>query len=152
MVRPLADKLDLSKDPPPSIPPHFTLNHGLACTIEAMYANRRDEARMRQTYYLIGLTDCMINQVNPVLRTDVLRDMYKKIFAMKADLNIHWHGSLDQVLLPIDVRFYNEAAYRSTIRRAATLKALYRTIREGTDAMFDILSDEYVFFCPSSGG
>jgi len=49
----------------------------------------------------------MINQVNPVLRTDVLRDMYKKIFAMKADLNIHWHGSLDQVLLPIDVRFYN---------------------------------------------
>lgn len=152
MARTMAEKLDPFQDPLPSIPPHFTLNHGLECTIQAMYANRRDETRMRQTYYLIGLTDCMINQVNPILRTDVLRAMYKKVFAMKADFNIHWHGSLDQVLLPIDIRFYDETAYRSMIRSAETLKALYRTIREGTDAMFDILSHEYVFFCPSIGG
>jgi len=152
MARPLADQLSPFEDPIPSVPPHFTLNHGLACTIQAMYANRRDETRMRQTYYLVGLTDCMINQVNPILRTDVLRAMYKKVFAMKADFNIHWHGTLEQVLLPIDARFYDEAAYRSMIRQAATLQTLYRAIREGTDAMFDILSREYVFFCPSIGG
>jgi hypothetical protein len=152
MLRPLAEKLDPSGEPVASIPPHFSLNHGLASTIQAIYANRRDEDKMRQTYYLVGLTDCMINQVNPVLRTDILRAMYKKVFAMKADFNIHWHGSLDQVLLPIDSRFYDEGAYRSTIRRAATLKALYRTIREGTDEMFDILSHEYIFFYPSVGG
>ncbi|MDQ1336056.1 MAG: hypothetical protein QG552_3006 [Thermodesulfobacteriota bacterium] len=152
MLRPLAEKLDPSGEPAASIPPHFTLNRGVACTIQAMYAIRRDEMRMRQTYYLVGLTDCMINQVNPVLRTDILRAMYKKVFAMKADFNIHWHGSLDQVLLPIDSRFYDDAAYRSTIRSAATLKALYRTIRDGTDEMFDILSLEYIFFCPWLGG
>jgi hypothetical protein len=152
MLRPLAEELDPSREPIASLPPHFTLNSGLACTIQAMYANRQDENRMRETYYLVGLTDCMINQVNPVLRTDILRAMYKKVFAMKADFNIHWHGSLDQVLLPIDSRFYNDAAYRSTIRRAASLEALYRTIREGTDEMFDILSLEYVFFCPWVGG
>jgi hypothetical protein len=152
MLRPLAEKLDPSGEPVASIPPYFSLSGGLGSTIQAMYANRRDEDKMRQTYYLVGLTDCMINQVNPVLRTDILRAMYKKVFAMKADFNIHWHGSLDQVLLPIDSRFYDEGAYRSTIRRAATLKALYRTIREGTDEMFDILSHEYIFFYPSVGG
>lgn len=152
MLRPLADKLDLSDQPAASIPPHFPLDRGLASTIQAMYANRRDERRMRETYYLIGLTDCMINQINPVLRTDLLRAVYKKVFAMKADFNIHWHGSLDQVLLPIDSRFYNEGAYRSAIRQAVTLKDLYRTIREGTETMFDILSREYVFLCPSVGG
>ncbi len=152
MARPLAEKLDPAQDPPRSIPPHFTLTHGLASTIQAMYASRRDEIRMRQTYYLVGLTDCMINQVNPVLRTDLLRSMYKKVFAMKADFNIHWHGSMDQVLLPIEPRFYDESAYRSLIRLAPSLKALYRTIREGTDEMFDILAHEYVFFCPSVGG
>jgi hypothetical protein len=152
MLRPLADKLVDSQEPPGSIPPHFSLNRGLASTVHAMYINRLDPHKMRETYYLVGLTDCMINQVNPVLRTDILRAMYKKVFAMKADFNIHWHGSLDQVLLPIDSQFYNEAAYRSAIRSAETLKTLYRAIREGTDKMFDILSHEYIFFCPSVGG
>jgi hypothetical protein len=152
MLRPLAEKLDSSGPPVASVPPYFSLKGGLSSTIQAMYANRRDEDRMRETYYLVGLTDCMINQVNPVLRTDILRAMYKKVFAMKADFNIHWHESLDQVLLPIDSRFYDDAAYRSTIRRAATLEALYRTIREGTDDMFDVLSLEYTFFCPWLGG
>jgi len=117
-----------------------------------MYANRRDKDKMRETYYLVGLTDCMINQVNSVLRTDILRAMYKKVFAMKSDFNIHWHGILDHVLLPIDSQFYNYSVYRSSIRRAKSLKALYRTIREGTDEMFDILSLEYIFFCPWMGG
>jgi len=152
MLRPLAEKLLASDEPMASIPPHFSLDRGLASTIQAMYAIRRDGARMRQAYYLIGLTDCMINQVNPILRTDILRAMYKKVFDMKADFNIHWHGSLDQVLLPIDPSFYNDAAYRATVHRAATLKTLYQAIREGTDEMFDILSREYIFFCPSVGG
>jgi len=71
---------------------------------------------------------------------------------MKADLNIHWHGSLDQILLPIDSQFYDDVAYRASIRSAGTLKELYRAIRRGTDEMFDILSFEYIFFCPWIGG
>ncbi|MBW2204675.1 MAG: hypothetical protein JRF52_11445, partial [Deltaproteobacteria bacterium] len=98
-----------------------------------------------------GLTDCMINQVNPILRTDLLRAMYKKVFAMKEALNIHWHGTLDQVLFPIDYQFYDELAYRSSIREAGTLKELYQAIKRGTDEMFDILSLEYVFYCPWIG-
>jgi len=152
MIRPLAETLDDCREPIGSVPPHFSLDRGLASTIQAMYANRQDETRMRETYYLVGLTDCMINQINPVLRTDVLRAMYKKVFAMKTDFNVHWHGSLDQVLLPIDSRFYDDTAYRSSIQRAPTLESLYRIIREGTAEMFEILSHEYVFFCPWMGG
>ena len=152
MLRPLAESLGHRQEELATIPPHFSLKGGMACTIQAMYANRQEEDKMRETYYLIGLTDCMINQVNPVLRTDLLRAMYKKVFAMKADFNIHWHGTLDQVLLPIDSQFYDEFTYRSSIRSASTLKALYRAIRQGTDEMFDILSLEYIFFCPWMGG
>ena len=107
---------------------------------------------LRIAYSLIGLTDCMINQVNPILRTDLLRAMYKKVFAMKEALNIHWHGTLDQVLFPIDYQFYDDLAYRSSIRNAGSMKELYRAIKRGTDEMFDILSLEYVFYCPWIGG
>ena len=133
------------------IPSHFKLDGGMAYTIRALFAYRENEDLMREIYFLTGLMDCMINQVNPVLRTDVLRDMYKKIFLMKKDLNLHWYGPLDQVFLPIDTHFYNEHSYRASLRNAKTLKSLYRAIRQGTDDMFKILSLNYVLYCPSVG-
>lgn len=135
-----------------SLPPHFSLKGGMAYTIHAIYACRENEQRMREIYYLTGLMDCMINQVNPILRTDLLRDMYKKVFTMKEKLKIHWYGPLNQVLLPLDFQFYSEQEYSALLNRAATLKELYEAIRQGTDEMFDILSLEYAFYCPSSGG
>lgn len=151
MLRPLADQMKTEEGVRASLAPHYVLQGGLTYTIRAMYANRHDENRMREIYYLVGLTDCMINQVNPILRTDLLRALYKEVFALKKKFNIHWHGILDQVLLPIDSQFHNEAAYRVSVHEAETLKGLYRTIREATEEMFDILSLEYVFYSPRLG-
>jgi hypothetical protein len=134
------------------IPSHFSLKGGMFYTIRAMYTCRDNEYRMREIYYLAGLMDCLINQVNSILRTDLLKAMYNKVFEMKRDLNIHWYGPLDQVLLPVESQFYNEFEYRSSLTRACTMKALYRAIRTGTDKMFDILSLEYVFYCPGVEG
>lgn len=132
-----------------NLPSHFTLKGGMAYTMRAMYACRKNEKKMREVYYLIGLMDCMINQVNPILRTDLLRGMYKKVFSMKEELNIHWYGPVDQILLPIDSQYFGEFEYRAHLKNACTMKELYRTIRKGTDEMFDILSFEYVFYRPS---
>jgi hypothetical protein len=133
------------------IPSHYSLKGGMAFTIRALFQYRESEGKMREVYYLAGLVDCMINQVNPVLRTDLLRDLYRKVFSIKERLKVHWHGPLDQVLLPIDFDFHNESEYRSALSRALTMKELYHTIKEGTDEMFDILSLEYVFYCPGPG-
>lgn len=133
------------------LPSHFSLKGGMAFTIRALFIYRENEKKMREVYYLAGLVDCMINQVNPVLRTDLLRDLYRKVFLMKEKLKVHWYGPLDQVLLPIDFQFHNESEYRSSLRNALSMKELYHTIQEGTEEMFDILSFEYVFYCPSAG-
>ena len=134
------------------LPSHFSLKGAMIYTVRAMYANRVYEDRMREIYYLTGLLDCMINQVNPVLRTDLLKAMYKKVFSMKTELNVHWYGPLDQVLLPIESKFFNENEYRTSLKSAQTMKELFRAIRTGTDEMFDIFSMEYVFYCPGAGG
>jgi hypothetical protein len=134
------------------LPPHFSLKGGMIYTVLAMYAHRDNEDRMRQVYYLTGLMDCMINQVNPVLRTDLLKAMYKKVFSMKTELNVHWYWPLDHVLLPVESSFFNEYEYRALLKSAQTMKELYRVIRIGTDEMFDVLSLEYVFYCPGARG
>ena len=152
MLRSQSVKLKQHRENICDLPSHFLLKGGTDSTIRAIYANREDSSRMREIYYLIGLMDCMINQVNPLLRTDLLKALYKRVFAMKEEFNIHWYNSLDNVLLPIDSKFYNEFAYQASLKKACTMKELYRAIRRGTDEMFDILSLEYVFYCPGSGG
>ena len=144
----VAETLEPKPEGLTTLPPHFSLEGGMSFTIRSLYANRKDEIKMREIYYLIGLTDCMINQVHPILRTDLLWAMYKKVFSMKEALKVHWHGNLDQVLLPLDFEFYDDVSYRASLGKAETMKELYTAIREGTDEMFDILSLEYVFFSP----
>ncbi len=134
------------------LPSHFTLRGGMAYTIRAMYMNRNNEGRMRDVYYLAGLIDCMINQVNPLLRTDLIRDLYKKVIALKDELNTNWYGELDQVLFPLDEQYYSAVEYRQALSSAKSMKELYHLIRESTDEMFDILSLEYVFYSPGRGG
>ena len=133
------------------LPSHFIHRGCMAYTIQSIYKYRNDEKKMREVYYLAGLIDCMINQVNPILRTDLIRDMYKKIMALKKVLTVNWYGQLDHVLLPIDGHCYNYREYRETLSRAKTMKELYCFIREGTDKVFDILSKEYVFYTPARG-
>jgi len=160
VLRPLAERLEAQLDDlfgsggecVNNLPPHFTLKGGMEYTVRAVYLYRDLADRAREVYYLIGLMDCMINQVNPVLRTDILRSMYKKVFSMKQELNLYWYGSISQILLPIDSQFFNEFEYRSRLKRAGSLEDIYRVIRSGTDEMFEILAHEYVFYCPCVGG
>ena len=156
MLRPLSIRLEKEREEIykkggtgiRELPPHFTLKNSMANTILALFTYRDHEEKMRDTYYLAGLIDCMINQINPLLRTDLIRDIYKKAMTLKSLLNINWHSSIDHVLFPIDNKFYNELEYRESIQKASTMKELYNSIREGTDEMFDILSLEYVFYAP----
>jgi len=152
MLKSQSAKLESCREKPCDLPPHFPLKRGLAHTIRAMYTYRESERKMREVYYLTGLMDCMINQVSPILRTDILRSMYKKIFEIKAVYRVNWYGPLDQVLLPVDSLFFNNSEYQASLSNARTMKELYLEIRKGTDEMFDILSLEYAFYCPKTGG
>jgi len=55
----------------------------MAYTIRSIFLYRSNEEKMREVYYLAGLVDCMINRVHPLLRTDSISEMYKKIITLK---------------------------------------------------------------------
>ena len=130
----------------------WELTCGRERTILGLFMNRKSEETMRLVYYLAGLVDCMINQVSPLLRTDLLRSLYKEAFALKNTLGIEWSGRLQKVLLPIEQCYYSEAEYRESIQRAGTMKILYRAIENGTSRMFDVVGEKYVFYCSGAGG
>ena len=133
------------------LPPHYVLGGSIAYTIRSIFLYRSNEEKMREVYYLAGLMDCMINRIHPLLRTENIGEMYKKIMTLKTLLSANWYGSLDQVLFPLGVHFYDDGEYRDRLSRATNMKELYHVIREQTDDMFDILSLEYVFYTPGRG-
>jgi len=130
------------------LPPHYVLRGGLGCTIAGLYRHRENEEKMRDVYYLAGLVDCMVNQVNPVLRTGLIHGLYQKVMTLRTILGVNWYGPIDQVLFPLDIQFYNELEYRQVLTETKEMSLLYRVIREATDEMFDILSLEYCFYTP----
>jgi hypothetical protein len=131
------------------LPPHYVLSGGMECTITGLYRHRQNEEKMRDAYYLAGLVECMVNQVNPVLRTGLIHELYQKVMTLRSILGVNWYGPIDHVLFPIDIQFFNEIEYRQVVAEARELSLLYQVIREGTDEMFDILSLEYCFYAPS---
>lgn len=132
-------------------PPGHLLNESLANTIHSLFCYKDNQEDMKEVYYLTGLIDCMINQTNPLLRTDFIREMYKKITTFKEILGVNWYGRMDEVLLPIDKGLFNLYEYRAGLSDAGTMKDLYSLIKRGTEKMFSILASEYVFFVPGDG-
>jgi hypothetical protein len=133
------------------LPPHFVLTGSMAFTIHGLFRYRKNEEKMKEVYYLAALIDCMIHQVTPLLRTAVIKEMYDKITTLKALLGMNWYGCIDQVLLPLDNRFHNDAEYRGSLARASSMKELYSLIKGGAEEVFEILSHEYTFYTPGKG-
>lgn len=132
--------------------PHgYSLKDSLADTIHSLYRYKDNPKDMKEVYYLTGLTDCLINQPNPLLRTDLIREMYSKIKTFKEILGVNWYGKMDKVLLPVDEDLFDLEKYRKGLLSAGSMKDLYSLIRLGTEEMFDILASEYVFFVPGDG-
>lgn len=132
-------------------PPGHILRESLANTIHSVFCYKGNPKDMKEVYYLTGLIDCMINQTSPLLRTDFIGEMYKKIKTFKEILGVNWYGKMDEVLLPIDKSLFNLKEYRAGISNAEDMKSLYSSIKYGTEKMFSILASEYVFFVPGEG-
>lgn len=133
-------------------PPHFVLDKGMEVTITGLFTYRHQPELMKEVYLLAGMVDLLINKVSPILRTDLIRGVYNKVFELKNRLNIFWSGPIQQVLLPIEPALFNEEGYRVSLITAKNLKELYELVRQANEEMFLILCKEYVFYCPNPKG
>ncbi len=132
------------------LPNHFTLDGGAHYTIQGLIRHRKDEGLMRRVYRLAGLMECVTNVSSPILRTDLLRRVYKSILDEREALGVIWRGSVNHFLLPLHPDFHNPNLFHHNLSRAESLKALLQAIEDETNAQFDVLSYYYVFYLPDT--
>ncbi len=134
------------------VPPHFVLDKGMDITIAALFRHRNLLDTMKEIYLLATMMDLLINKVSPLLRTDLIRSIYHKVFEQKEKLGVYWTGPVHNVLLPLEPSFWDENEYRQAISKARTLKELYTVLTQASEEMFLILAKEYTFYCPNVRG
>jgi hypothetical protein len=130
------------------VPEHFSLVGGCDYTVMGLYRWRESEENAREFYRLAGLMECVVNSTSPLLRTDLLRSLYKTIVELRQSLNFSWKGDSRQFLLPSHPHFYRRSHFFDQVLGADTLKALYAVVERETTVQFDLLAAEYVFYLP----
>jgi hypothetical protein len=132
------------------VPNHFKLDSGYHYTVMGLFRHRDDEATMRRVYYLAGLMECVTNASSPILRTDLLRRVYKSILEERERLGVMWRGNAAHFLLPLHTEYYNANLFYHHIVSAESLKDLYQKLQSEIDTQFDILAQHYVFYLPGT--
>jgi hypothetical protein len=130
------------------VPEHFSLVGGCDYTVMGLFRWRESEEDAREFYRLAGLMECVVNSTSPLLRTDLLRSLYKTIMELRQNLNFSWRGDSNQFLLPFHTHFYRRSRFFDQILEADTLKDLYDKVKLETTVQFDLLKTEYVFYLP----
>ena len=132
------------------VPNHFALTGGYYYTIRGIFEYRNDESSALELYYLAGLMECVVNSTAPILRTDLLRSVYKKILSLRNSLNIRWQGNINHFLLPLHPDFYSPSLFISKLNTCETLNDLYKTIKIETQKQYNIAKEMYVFYLPKN--
>ncbi len=130
------------------VPSHFALTDGYFYTIRGIFDYRNDETMALDVYHLAGLMECVVNSTAPILRTDLLRSVYKKILTLRERLRVKWQGNVNHFLLPIHPDFYNPDLFLNKVNLCETLNDLYKTIKIETRKQYDIIKSTYVFYLP----
>jgi hypothetical protein len=113
-----------------------------------LYRLREREDRARDLYRLAGLMECVVNGSSPLLRTDLLRSVYKTIMDLRRDLDFSWRGDSNEFLLPLHPHLYHRSHFFAKLNQADTLKAFYDVVKRETEVQFDFLAADYVFYLP----
>jgi hypothetical protein len=130
------------------VPESFSLVGGSHYTVMGLYRLRQQEKQARELYRLAGLMECVVNSSSPLLRTDLLRGVYKTIMTLRQDLDFSWKGDSSQFLLPLHPHLYQRSHFFAQLNQAGTIKALYDAVIRETGIQFDLLEAEYVFYLP----
>ncbi len=141
---------DSQSDPIVKVANHIRLDDGCHFTVQGLFRHRRDEDRMRRVYRLAGLMECVTSVSSPVLRTDLLRHVYRTILDERAALAVAWRGNVTHYLLPLYCQHYNRDLFFHRVRTAESLKAFYSVIADETEEQFRVLSRDYVIYVPTA--
>jgi hypothetical protein len=130
------------------LPLGVPLEAGQVNTVRGVFRHRLDEENMRRVMFLAGLMEAMINHPCPILRTDLIRNVYSRLETLSAELGVVWRGHSERFLPTLPPQLYHPNRLPGLLVGVNNLQVFYDTIRAETDDQFDLVAGHYVFYVP----
>lgn len=142
------DALASGTDPSAQMPSHFALDGGLHETAHALLRHRGNESKLIDVTYLSLLMETLVNTPCAILRTDLIRRVYREVDALSAALTLRWRGRAGHFMLPLNQDARDPGGFERTVAPIAELKALFNTLRDIAATRLDTLKKGYVIYFP----
>ena len=130
------------------LPAHIAVTGGAGVTLRHLFKRRSDAEAMRQVYFLAALMETIINLACPILRTDLIRNVYQRIHDLSAEYGVQWHGHSSSFLLALPPNVYPPNLMSQALAEVENLQVFYDTIRREADAQFDLIARHFIFYVP----
>lgn len=132
------------------VPEGHKLTGGMLDTALGLFRHRSSPEDLKRVYRLAGLMECLIHASAPILRTALIRDVFKKAQGLKDELGMSWRSGGEQYLLPLSESFRPGPGLVARLKQTESLKELYRVIDEETSGQLEAIMENYVFYLPRS--
>lgn len=136
------------QDPAAQMPAHFTLNGGLRDTAIALLRFRNNNAAQENVTYLSLLMEILVNVPCPILRTDLIRRVYKEVDRLSSELILRWRSQDGHFMLPLATDAAEPYALAQAIAHIENLSEFFDTIKSLAHKHYQELRNNYVFYFP----
>lgn len=136
------------QDPSGRMPPHFTLDADLRDTAMALLRFQDDPSAQEDVCYLCALMEALVHTPCAILRTDLIRRVYREVESLGKKLSLRWQAGDGHFLLPINEDAGDPNQFRRRVAPLDDLKAFFATLRALAQERYQKLATQYVFYFP----
>ena len=130
------------------MPSHFALDGPSHDTALALLRHRNDAEKLIQVNYLAAMMEALVNTPCAILRTDLIRRVYREVEVLGKALGLSWHAVEGRFLLPLDEDAQNPEAFSSRLSRLDNLSEFFAVLKDVAQRRHDILAKKYVLYYP----
>ena len=136
------------RDPASQVPPAHELSGGLRETALALLRFRNSEQQQRRAYYLAALLEALITAPCAILRTDLIRRVYREVETLSEELGLRWSSHSGRLMLSLEQDAKDPDMMSKRLENIDNLSRFFEEIRDISDSRYQTLAKSYVLYYP----
>lgn len=130
------------------MPAHYSLDGPMHDTALAYLRHKNDAKAQEDITYLSVLMEVLTNIPCPILRTDLIRRVYREVEQLSNRLSHRWHGRSGSFLPPLNLDAGKPQELAERIVAVDNLQTFFAIARDIAQNRHQALAKQYVIYYP----
>ncbi len=140
--------IEQGHDPASQVPPAHELSGGIRETALALLRFRNNEQQQRRAYYLAALLEALITAPCAILRTDLIRRVYREVETLSDELGLRWSSHSGRLMLLLEQDAKDPDMMNKRLENIDNLSRFFDEIRDISGSRYQALATNYILYYP----